>query len=322
MAAGCGAPDPPESPALARIAGSAELRVCSTGDYRPLTHRAPDGTWSGIDVDMAGDLAAELGARPVMVETTWARLLDDVVAGRCEIAGGGVSVTPDRAQRAAFTVPYLRDGKTPITRCPDADRFRTLADIDRPGVRAVVNPGGTNERFARERLRAATIVPHPDNTTIFDLVADGRADLMITDAIETRWQAAQRPGVLCAVHPEDPFTDSVSTEKPAEQSPGEYSSPASPGGSPPASPSTSGGTTVSGGEAGLYGGSTKTAVCDVPKLAGYLNANPDKARAWASVQGTKPDGNGAYLHGLVVGLAGHRKRAGEDAVAGLLAHEV
>ncbi|MBN9733671.1 ABC transporter substrate-binding protein [Pseudonocardia sp. P1] len=205
---GCGTGDQVDSPALARIAESGELRVCSTGDYRPLTHLAADGTWSGIDVDMARDLAAELGARTTMVETTWSGLLDDVVAGKCDIAVGGVSITPDRAERAAFTIPYLRDGKTPIVRCPDAERFRTVADIDRPGVRAVVNPGGTNERFARENLRNATIVPHPDNNTIFDVVADGGADLMVTDAIETRWQAAQRPGELCAVHPEDPFTDS------------------------------------------------------------------------------------------------------------------
>lgn len=205
---GCSTQGQTESPALARIAETGELRVCSTGDYRPLTHLAPDGTWSGIDVDMAGDLATELSARTTMVETTWSTLLDDVVAGKCDIAVGGVSITADRAERAAFTVPYLQDGKTPIVRCPDVERFRTVAEINRPGVRAVVNPGGTNERFARENLTAATIVPHPDNNTIFDVVADGGADLMVTDAIETRWQAAQRPGVLCAVHPADPFTDS------------------------------------------------------------------------------------------------------------------
>ena len=53
----------------------------------------------------------------------------------------------------------------------------------------------------------ATIVPPPDNHTIFDVVADGGSDLMVTDAIETRWQATRGTG-LCAVHPEAPFTSS------------------------------------------------------------------------------------------------------------------
>lgn len=208
LVTGCAAPAAPGSPTLERVASSQVLRVCSTGDYRPLTALAADGTWSGIDVDMARDLAAELGARAEPVRTTWATLLDDVVAGRCDIAVGGISVTPDRAARAVFTEPYLRDGKTPVVRCPDVARYGTVADIDRPGVRVVVNPGGTNERFARETFTRATIVDHPDNSTIFDEIVAGRADLMVTDAIETRWQAAQHPGVLCAVHPDAPFTDS------------------------------------------------------------------------------------------------------------------
>ena len=58
----------------------------------------------------------------------------------------------------------------------------------------IANPGGTNERFDRARLHAAEIVIYPDNLTIFDQLADGRADLMITDASETRFQEKLHPG--------------------------------------------------------------------------------------------------------------------------------
>jgi chorismate mutase-like protein len=104
-------------------------------------------------------------------------------------------------------VPYLHDGKTPITRCENVARFQTLAQIDRPEVRLIVNPGGTNERFARSRAPHAQLTVYPDNVTIFGQLVDGAADLMITDAIETRLQQRLHPQ-LCAVHPEAPF-DSV-----------------------------------------------------------------------------------------------------------------
>ena len=136
--------------------------------------------------------------------TTWETLIDDFTA-KCDVAVGGISVTLDRAQRASFSTAYLVDGKTPVTRCENVQRFQTLEQIDRPDVRVVVNPGGTNEKFARERLKRATIVQHPDNNTIFDEIIAGRADLMITDAAETRWQAHQHPQ-LCSVHPDRPFT--------------------------------------------------------------------------------------------------------------------
>ncbi|MBP2474949.1 cyclohexadienyl dehydratase [Crossiella equi] len=189
---------------LDAVTARGELRVCSTGDYRPFTHRAPDGTWSGIDIDLARDLATRLGVRLTLVETTWATLLPDF-RRRCDVAVGGISVTLDRARQAFFTKPYVRDGKTPITRCENAPRFQTLEQIDQPGVRVVVNPGGTNEQFARANLKHAALRVHPDNNTIFTEIVEGRADLMMTDATETRWQAKQHPE-LCAVHPDTPFT--------------------------------------------------------------------------------------------------------------------
>jgi cyclohexadienyl dehydratase len=78
----------------------------------------------------------------------------------------------------------------------DALRYTSLAAIDQPGVRAIVNPGGTNERFVRERLRQAEIVLYPDNRTIFTALAEGRGDVMFTDAIEVRLQSRRDPRLV------------------------------------------------------------------------------------------------------------------------------
>src|SRR6266850_2280361 len=77
--------------------------------------------------------------------------------------------------------------------------------LDKTGTRVIVNPGGTNERFAKANIRNAEIKTWNDNVTIFDEIAKGNADLMMTDSSETRYQQKQHPGVLCAVHPEKPF---------------------------------------------------------------------------------------------------------------------
>jgi cyclohexadienyl dehydratase len=182
------------------------LRVGTTGDYRPFTALDKDsGEYSGFDIDMAGALARALGVSIAFAPTTWSALAKGLADGDFDIAMGGVSVTLDRQKIGFFSQPYLRDGKTPISRCSDQQKFQTLADIDRPGVKVIANPGGTNERFDRARLHAADIVVYPDNLTIFDQLAAGRADLMITDATETRFQAKLHPGVLCAIHPDQPF---------------------------------------------------------------------------------------------------------------------
>ncbi|KPC63867.1 transporter substrate-binding domain-containing protein [Streptomyces chattanoogensis] len=182
------------------------LRVCTTGDYRPFTYRdSKTGKYSGVDIQMARDLAKSLDAKPRYVATTWARLVGDLAAGRCDIGMGGVSLTLARARAAYFSEPTRTDGKTPIVRCADKDKYRTLEEIDRPGTKVVVNPGGTNEEFARAHIKRATLTVHPDNTTIFDEIIAGRADVMMTDASETRYQAKIHPE-LCSVHPDKPFT--------------------------------------------------------------------------------------------------------------------
>ena len=182
------------------------LRVGTTGDYRPFSALDPNtGDYSGFDVDMARSLGAALGVRVEFVPTTWSNLAKDLAADRFDVAMGGVSVTLDRQKIGFFSAPYLRDGKTPIALCAERNKFETLAEIDRPGVRVIVNPGGTNEQFDRAHLHSAEIVVHPDNLTIFDALAKGNADLMITDASETRYQQKLHPGVLCAIHPDLPF---------------------------------------------------------------------------------------------------------------------
>jgi cyclohexadienyl dehydratase len=185
------------------ITASGTLRVGLTGDYRPFSIRDND-TYTGLDVDMAHNLADALGVKLEIVPTTWATLLPDLTGGKFDIGMGGISITLPRQRQALFSQPVMRVGKAAIASCADKDRYQTLTDIDRPGVKVIVNPGGTNERFDRANLHQAEIAIFPDNNRIFDELAAGHADLMITDAVETKLQQKLHPG-LCAIHPDQPF---------------------------------------------------------------------------------------------------------------------
>lgn len=196
------------SPAASRldaILSRGALEFGIPGDYPPFgSFDKSTGQWTGIDVDEASAMAKALGVRLVIVKTSWPTLSADLQAGKFDIAGGGISVTLERQKHFFFSTPILEDGKTAITRCENVSRFSALAGIDKPGVRVMTNPGGTNESFDRSHLHQATILTNPDNQAIFGELVAGHADLMITDATETRWQHKLHPE-LCSVHPEHPF---------------------------------------------------------------------------------------------------------------------
>jgi cyclohexadienyl dehydratase len=190
---------------LDEIVARGTLRVGLTGDYRPFSIRDKDsGAYTGLDVEMAGDLAAGLGVQLEIVPTTWGTLLADVGSGRFDVGMGGISITLARQRVALFSEAVMRAGKAAIARCADRERFGSLAAIDQAGVKVLVNPGGTNERFDRGALHAAEIVLLADNLAIFDALAAGQGDVMITDAVETKLQQKLHPA-LCAIHPGQPF---------------------------------------------------------------------------------------------------------------------
>ncbi len=188
------------APELQRIAATGSLRVGVTGDYAPFSVESSGGVLSGSDIELARALAEHLHAQPVFIRTTWRSMLADLREDDFDIAMGGISVTPERQSQAAFSIPYASGGKTIIVRCSDATRFHALADVDRPRVRVIVNPGGTNEQYVRANLHNAQIRVYPDNRTIFEEIRARRADAMITDDTEVELQV-HRHQDLCRALP-------------------------------------------------------------------------------------------------------------------------
>ena len=119
---------------------------------------------------MAEKIAERIGVGIEFVQTSWPTLTADVqtepqtlTCGRAcscsakqasllcsrstaafDLAIGGITITDTRKETMLMSDGYLCNGKTILCRADDADRFQSLADIDKPDVRVMVNPGGLN----------------------------------------------------------------------------------------------------------------------------------------------------------------------------------
>lgn len=202
----------PEQPEQASVGITVEqvkergsLLVGATGDYCPLSMRESDGTYWGLDAELAQDLADDLGVKLQFVETTWPTILQDTVDGKFDLALCGVSRTDARLEAALMSNPYLPNGKTVLMRAEDVGKYTSLDDINQPGVRVMENPGGTNEKLAREWLPNAAITIHEANAEIPGLIASGEADVMITEMCEAGYYASKDPR-LAAPLIDQPFS--------------------------------------------------------------------------------------------------------------------
>ena len=194
-------------PTISRIQERGMLLVGTTGDYRPLSFREDDGTYWGFGIEVAGEIAKRLGVGLQFVPTSWPTLSADVQAEpqTFDLAIGGITITDARRETMLMSDGYLANGKTILCRAEDANRYKSLADIDKPEVRVMVNPGGLNEKFANANLTHATIIVHQKNEEIPTLIAEGDADVMITEITEAPYYVQTDPR-LAAPLINEPFT--------------------------------------------------------------------------------------------------------------------
>lgn len=192
---------------LQRITERGTLIVGTTGDYRPLSYRETDGTYWGFDIEMAQQIAARIGVDIQFVSTSWPTLTTDVLTEPqlFDLAIGGITITEARQATMSMSDGYLANGKTILCRTADTALYHTLVDINRQEVRVMVNPGGLNERFARDSLPYATLIVYPRNEEIPAQVALGNADVMITEITEAPWYV-QNDTRLAAPLINQPFT--------------------------------------------------------------------------------------------------------------------
>ena len=187
--------DVPLDGKVAEIIERGTILFGTTGDYRPLSFCEPDGTYWGFGIEVAKEIASRLGVVPEFRKTSWPTLTADVLTEPqlFDLAIGGITITDTRRETMLMSDGYLANGKTILCRASEASRYKSLDDIDMPEVRVMVNPGGLNEKFANENLIHATIIVHPNNEEIPTLIAEGEADVMITEITEAPYYVQTDP---------------------------------------------------------------------------------------------------------------------------------
>jgi ABC-type amino acid transport substrate-binding protein len=166
---------------LDRVKASGTVRVCIWPDYYGITFRDPrTDQLRGIDIELSAEFAKMLGVKLQYVESSFAKLIEDLTSGRCDVSMHAVAITPQRQQALRFSQPYLQSDIYGVTTRGNRT-VRTWEDIDQPGVRVAVQAGTFMEPVMTAALKQATmVVVRPPQTREQELES-GRVDVFMTD---------------------------------------------------------------------------------------------------------------------------------------------
>jgi len=166
---------------LDKIISSKTLRVCIWPDYYSITYRNPKTQeLSGIDFDMANELGHDLGVEVQFVDSSFAKLVEDVTQDRCDVAMFAVGITPARQEKLRFTKPHLASDIYAIASKTNR-RVNSWNDIDRPGNIVAVAKGTLHEPVMKAKLKAAQLAILDTSFAREQEVESGRADVFMTD---------------------------------------------------------------------------------------------------------------------------------------------
>ena len=167
--------------AMQDILASKQLKVCAWAPYGGITSKHKDGTWSGLDIDMAYQLASSLGAAPTIVDSNFGSFADQLASGECHVAMFGIGRTLPRAQKVAFSEPYLASGLHAVVNS-DKHAISSWQQLDVAGNSIAVTKNTFVEAFMGQYLKNATMLPiSPPEWA--GALESGQATALVTDFV-------------------------------------------------------------------------------------------------------------------------------------------
>jgi polar amino acid transport system substrate-binding protein len=132
--------------------GPQALVVASDLDNPPFASVDESGVPVGRDVEMMQEIAAHLGRRLEWKRMPFDRLLAAVETREVDLVCATIGVTPERAERVAFTRPYYRTAIAVVVRVGRGEPT-SLAEL--AGKRVAAGAGTTSQRAVQRRLGAS-----------------------------------------------------------------------------------------------------------------------------------------------------------------------
>lgn len=174
-----------------------KLHMATNAAFPPYEMVADDGTFEGIDVDIAGKIAEKLGLELVVDDMDFGSIITSVQTGKEDIAMAGLTVTDERKQNVDFTDSYATGVQVVIV--PIDSDIETIDDLEGKQIGCQESTTGyiycsdtpENGGYGEENVTA-----FPNGANAVQALLGGKVDAVVIDSQPAQEFVAQNAGKL------------------------------------------------------------------------------------------------------------------------------
>ena len=171
------------------------LRV-GMSTFVPWAMKDKTGQLIGFEIDVARQLAKDMGVKIEFVPTKWAGIIPALLTGKFDVIIGGMSIRPDRNLKVNFTIPYDYAGQSIVANKKMAAGFTRIDHFNRSDVIISARLGSTAADAANKFMPQAQKKFFDDEAQVIQEVINGRAHAAVASAPLPAFQAIKYPDQL------------------------------------------------------------------------------------------------------------------------------
>jgi polar amino acid transport system substrate-binding protein len=184
-----------EESVLEQVLRRGSLKV-GMSTFKPWVMQDKTGEYIGFEIDVARELAKDMGVKVDFVQTKWAGIIPALLTGKFDVVIGGMGILPQRNLKVNFTIPYDVTGMSIVAHKELAGSYRSLEDFNRPDVVLAVRLGATPVEAAQKFMPKAQIRKFDDESQAVQELLNGKAHAVIASAPMPAFQALKYPDKL------------------------------------------------------------------------------------------------------------------------------
>ena len=180
---------------LEQVISKNKLRI-GFSTFVPWAMKDKKGGYTGFEIEVAKQLAEDMGVEAVFIPTKWSGIIPALLTGKFDIIIGGMGITPGRNLKVNFSDPYEFSGMSIVANSKLATGSADLKAFNTSDITIVARIGTTAATAAKKYLPKAKIRLFDDEGQALQEVLNGRASAMVSSQPFPEFQTLKYSGKL------------------------------------------------------------------------------------------------------------------------------